>query len=122
MSRGRFDDGVVEGFLMRGPHYKEYQGGTLTGTIAIPNTAHSVLVFDPGGAARNVDLPAANNDLNRGRVFWVVNLADAAEALTVRHNGGATIMTVNQGKIGIAMQVGTAGAPQTAGWFGSALP
>jgi len=122
MSRGRFDDGVVEGLLMRGPHYKEYQGGTMTGTVAIPNTAHSVLVFDPGGAARNLDLPLADNLVNRGRVFWVVNLADAAESITVRHNGGATIMTVAQLKIGIAMQVGTTGAPQTAGWIGSPLP
>lgn len=122
MARGRFDDGVVEGFLMRGPHYKEFQGGTMTGTTAIPNTAHSVLVFDPGGAARNLDLPAADNAVNRGRVFWVFNLADAAETITVRNNGGATIMTVAQLKIGFCMQVGTTGAPQTAGWLGSQLP
>ncbi len=50
-------------------------------------------VLDPGGAGRNVDLPAEAE----GLAYAIVNTADAAETLTVREDAGATtIATVAQ--------------------------
>ena len=120
--RARVDNFIMDSGLHRGAFQFEVTSFTMTGTTAVANTSNTILALDPGGAARNLDLPAADNNLNRGQWFIVVNLADSAETITVRHNGGATIMSVAQGKIGLAWQVGTAGAPQTAGWFGAALP
>lgn len=59
-------------------------------------TDNYILVLDPGGAARNVDLPATSAAL-AGQEFKIINSADAAEALTVRLTaGGATVATVDQ--------------------------
>lgn len=53
------------------------------------------LTIDPGGAARNVDLPATTN--LEGHEFVIINTADAAETLTVRlTGGGATVATIDQ--------------------------
>lgn len=120
--RSRIDDAIFEGTqLHRGAQFKEYAAATLTGGITLPETSHSLQVYDPGGGARNVDLPAASAS-NRGRIWWFVNLADAAENLVVRNNGGATALTLGAGKIGLVIQAGTVGAPQTPGYIGSPLP
>ena len=51
---------------------------------------------DPGGSARNVDLPAASAALV-GQRLQIDNRADAAETLTVRLTaGGTTVATVDQ--------------------------
>lgn len=47
--------------------------------------------LDPGGAARNVDLP---DGAAAGTIFIIVNTADAAETITVR-NGDATPLTID---------------------------
>lgn len=121
--RARVDDPMFDGNLwQRGQQTKEALRATLTGGFVVAANAPSVLVLDPNGAARNVDLPAADNTLNAGRVWWIFNMAAGAFALTVRNNGGATIVTVPQGKIGFVMQVGTAGAVGTAGYVGTPLP
>lgn len=57
---------------------------------------YGIIAFDPGGAGRNVDLPAASAALAGQRVV-IINTADAAETLTVRlTGGGATVATVDQ--------------------------
>lgn len=57
---------------------------------------YGIIVLDPGGSARNVDLPATSATLAGQRVV-IINSADAAEALTVRlTGGGATIATIDQ--------------------------
>jgi len=117
------DDPVIDGNIyQRGQQTKEALRATLSAGLVVPANAPSVLVLDPNGAGRNVDLPAADNSLNQGRVWWIFNMAAGAFALTVRNNGGATIVTVPQGKIGFVMQVGTAGAVGTAGYVGTPLP
>lgn len=55
--------------------------------------------LDPGGAARNVDLP--DEEESAGLGFFISNTADAAEALTIRLNGGgATILVLDQNQHG----------------------
>jgi len=54
------------------------------------------IVLDPGGAGRNVDLPATSADM-AGQEIVIINSADAAETLTVRLTaGGATVATIDQ--------------------------
>lgn len=71
---------------------------TLTGARVLTEAEvknYGYIVLDPGGAARNVDLPATTNVA--GHSVTIINSADAAEALTVRLTaGGATIGTIDQ--------------------------
>jgi len=54
-----------------------------------------IIALDPGGAARNVDLPVTT--ALAGQEFIIINTADAAETITVRLTaGGATVATVDQ--------------------------
>ena len=55
--------------------------GTRTLTVAEVSAAH-IFHFDPGGAGRNLDLPAAASCT--GLVLFIANKADAAEVLTIR--------------------------------------
>ena len=63
--------------------------GDLTLTIEYPN----VLKLDPGGASRNVTLPAESYV---DGFFWILNVADAAENLVVKNAAGSTLATANQ--------------------------
>lgn len=71
---------------------------TLTGArvlTAAEVAANYILALDPGGASRNVDLPATTT--LAGHQVKIVNTADAAETLTVRlTGGGATVATIDQ--------------------------
>ena len=79
-------------------HKETVLSETLTGTrvlTAAEVQTNGIIAFDPGGAGRNVDLPATTN--LAGQRFVIVNTADAGETLTVRLTGaGATIATVDQ--------------------------
>jgi hypothetical protein len=55
---------------------------------------YQAMAFDPGGAGRNVDLPAVAN--NKGTYLYISNTADAAEVLTIRDAAAATIVTPTQ--------------------------
>lgn len=70
---------------------------TLSGDVTLETSADPIQFIDPGGAARNVDLPAETDGL------WYVigNAADAVEDITVRDDGDATLQTLNQDDIGI---------------------
>jgi hypothetical protein len=50
--------------------------------------------LDPGGAGRDVTLPAEAT--SGGRSFRILNTADAAEDLTVKDDGASTIVTISQ--------------------------
>jgi hypothetical protein len=67
---------------------------TLSGTDTL--TAASLLFqrLDPGGSSRDVNLPA--EEVSVGRVFRILNMADAAENLVVKSDAPATIVTLNQ--------------------------
>lgn len=100
--------------------------GRLVNRVAIPFASETLAAakvltkldrqlrkIDPGGAARNVDLPAVTKD-DQGYWFFLGNATSAAELLTVRNAAGATIATINQSEAGI-VYVDAAGAWQVFG-------
>lgn len=65
-----------------------------------------MLLLDPGGAARTVLLPPEADSENL--VFFIVNTADAAEALTVEEDSSTTaILSLLQGESGMVYCDGT---------------
>lgn len=69
---------------------------TLSGTLTLTTADARVQVLDPGGAGRNVVLPAEASMAGAGP-FIIVNAADAAETLTVQDNDGSTtVLTIAQ--------------------------
>lgn len=61
-------------------------------TLIVSDPVHQRL--DPGGSARDVTLPAEADSLDLR--FEILNTADAAEDLTVKNDGGGTIVTISQ--------------------------
>jgi len=66
---------------------------TLTGTKTLVDSDLPLQFLDPGGAARDVFLPAESED---NHTFVIINRADAAEAITVKNDSSDTIATVTQ--------------------------
>ncbi|MBK8123874.1 MAG: hypothetical protein IPK54_10055 [Dokdonella sp.] len=100
MSRSMIEDADVRNPLI---HRERHTWGakTLTGTLTLTEEEADVLDLDPGGASRNVVLPADAVGL-RGRVFYIYNSADAAENLVMKQSDGSTtVITIGQGKAGI---------------------
>lgn len=67
---------------------------TLSDDMVLTAQYRRYLKVDPGGAARDVTLPAEAT--SNGLAFEITNAADAAEALTVKDDSGATIVTIAQ--------------------------
>jgi hypothetical protein len=67
---------------------------TLGAALTVDADSPQVLFLDPGGAGRNVDLPA--EETSKGLFFIIVNTADAAEALTIRNDAAGTVGSVTQ--------------------------
>ncbi len=85
---------------------------TLTGarTITAAEIAStSIFAFDPGGAGRDVTLPAVAT--SAGQVLFIANTADAAEVLTIKNASAATICTPTQNETAVLFCNGTT-------WFG----
>lgn len=80
----------------------------LTGTYTVAEDAPGTLLLDANGVARNVDMPAPSANIE-GKVWTIVNPAAGAFALTVRNNGGATIVSVPQAKAAQIMVYNKAG-------------
>lgn len=88
----------------------------LAGATTLVDADATIQRLDPGGAARDVTLPATTR-ANRGRVFIIFNDADAAENLVMKQsNGSTTVITIGQGKCGIVFNDGSGSA--TASWMG----
>ncbi len=88
---------------------------TLTGTRTLTVaevTGTTIFTFDPGGAARNLDLPAASSCT--GCVLLISNSADAAEVITIRNASAATICTPTQNEDAMVWCDGT-------NWYGGTL-
>jgi len=71
---------------------------TLAATKTFTDTDEPLHYLDPGGASRDVNLPA---EASTNNPFVIVNQADAAENLVVKSDAPATIVTVGQSQIGI---------------------
>lgn len=70
-------------------------GVTLSAAYTIDDTTGQLLRIDPGGAARDVNLPTDLDDSNVGLWYEIVNTADAAENLVVK-TGATTVVTISQ--------------------------
>lgn len=64
-----------------------------------------IQVLDPGGAGRDVTLPAEADSV--GLSFIIRNAADAAEVLTIKDDGAATVCTPTQNETAIVFCDGT---------------
>lgn len=76
--------GLVGGFVSE----------TLTGATTVDGTYGNFVKMDPGGASRNVTLPAEEG--RKGAWFFFANAADAAENLVIKDDAANTIVTINQ--------------------------
>lgn len=76
---------------------------TLSGDKTLATGDATIQNIDPGGGARNVDLPAEE----AGLVFIIGNRADAAEDITVRDDADSTLLTLNQDDVGYFISDGT---------------
>lgn len=76
---------------------------TLSGDKTLATGDAQIQNIDPGGSARNVDLPAEEP----GLVFIIGNRADAAEDITVRDDADSTLLTLNQDDVGYFISDGT---------------
>jgi len=85
---------------------------TLTTPLILSDTDSALQFIDPGGAARDVELPAEGLD---NHLFVIANVADAAETLTVKDDGGNTIGTVAQGETKIYISNGSVWRQLTTG-------
>lgn len=65
--------------------------------------------FDPGGAGRAVNLPA--EAACNGCIVMISNEADAAEVLTIKNDGGDTLVTPTQNEAALLWCDGTS-------WYG----
>lgn len=79
---------------------------TLAGNLVLDAFDAQFLRIDPGGSARDVTLPAEAT--SKDLYFHIYNIADAAEALTVKDDGGSTIETVSQAEHAMVVCNGTA--------------
>jgi len=78
---------------------------TLSGNLVLDIYDAQMLRIDPGGAGRDVTLPAEAT--SKDAWFSIYNIADAAEALTVKDDGGSTIESIGQGEIATVVCDGT---------------
>ena len=85
---GRISETFLETFKLK------TQTRTLAADLTLTTKDAPVQFIDPGGAARNVTLPAEAS--SEGLVFFIQNTADAAEVLTVRDDTPATVVTPTQ--------------------------
>lgn len=74
----------------------------LTAAFTVDADSPPVLNLDPNGATKVVTLPP----VEEGLVFLINNTADAAEDLTINNPAAATIGTVSQNEMGLAICLG----------------
>ena len=79
----------------------------VSGTAAANQTVikSNVIIMDPGGAGRNITLPAEAS--STGLLLFLFNAADADEGLVVRSDEPATIVTVGQSEGAVLFCDGT---------------
>jgi hypothetical protein len=78
---------------------------TLGANLTLDADSPTIMTIDPT-AARDLVLPAEADSV--GLMFVILNAADAAEDITVKDDGAATIGTISQNEIGILFCNGVA--------------
>jgi len=106
--RSNLDAAVIADCLMLNGNRLGTSIQTLTGTTAIPPDAPHVLAWDPGGGAREVNLPASPQS---GDFYIIVNTADAAEVITLEDSASAALTpacTFTQNEVCFVVYTGAA--------------
>ena len=101
------------------PRPQRYPGGfnaeTLTGTHALTYRDSQFQALDPGGASRNLNMPAEGSRL--GHFFWIANKANAAETLYCNQaDGSTTIVNIDQNEAALIYATADGAAAGTSGW------
>jgi hypothetical protein len=81
-------------YLNGRPWFKDPNTETLADDKTLVITDKFIHFLDPGGAGRNVVLPAEVS--SAGLIFLIVNTADEAEDLTIQNDAAGTVATVAQ--------------------------
>ena len=68
---------------------------TLSATLVLTDADAYVQYCDPGGANRDITLPAEGTG---NHAFWIYNAADAAETLTIKNDATTVIATLTRGQ------------------------
>lgn len=79
---------------------------TLDGAFTVTKAYPSIIKVDPGGAGRDVTLDA--EETSKGLWRRIVNMADAAESLTVKDDAANTICVIAQNQYAEVYCNGTA--------------
>ena len=77
---------------------------TLAADLVLTFDSPRVQILDPGGASRNVDLPAEEE--SAGLWLFIANRGSAAEILTIRNDAAATVGSLDGGTAGTTMEAG----------------
>ena len=102
MARNRHDDADLFGVFIYNRLKLKALTLTLGAAMTVDGDSPPVLNLDPGGATRVITLPA----VEEGLVFFINNIADAAEDLTINNPAAATIGTISQNEMGLAICLG----------------
>ena len=87
---------------------------TLAGDATLTVKDSQFQAIDPGGAGRNVTLPAGEL---RGRFMFIANKADADEGIVLLQPDAATsVCTVSQGDMAIVYATDDIADAATSGW------
>ncbi len=79
---------------------------TLDGAFTVTKAYPSIIKVDPGGAGRDVTLDAEAD--SKGLFRMIINMADAAESLTVKDDAANTICVIAQNQLAIVHCNGSA--------------
>lgn len=112
MARTNITGARLHGNVIGGGNKHSVLSQTLGATFVVAVDMPGVIFLDPGGAGRDVTLPAVAS--SKGLAFTIVNTADNAEDLTVKNVGGDTIGVVGQGDVGHFYSNGVT-------WFGQTI-
>lgn len=104
MSRVNLEDVQIWNARMHQLRLRAAPNKTLAAAYTITDGEEDVIVLDPGGAHRDVTLPASSAS-NTGRIWFIINTADAAENLVIKNAAAATIITVNQNEMAMVINI-----------------
>lgn len=93
MSRLNMFGNMLVNCLFAKPRF-QHQTETLAGNKTLTVDSPVLQFLDPGGSGRTITLPAEAD--SEGRVFFIFNMADNAEVLTIQDDTPTTIVTPTQ--------------------------
>lgn len=85
-----------KGSAARGPLPFTYQSLVLAGDLVLTRDSPTISMIDPGGVARNIDLPAEEE--SGGLIFIIHNTSVPLVAMTVRDDAANTIISIQVGE------------------------